>query len=296
VLAQAGAVPVSISQLLAAPAASRNETQRKSLADYFAKNVSSKLKEQSGKVEALRKEMAAMEKSIPNSMVMAQMEKPRPTHIRVRGQYDNLGEQVEPGIPAVLGTLPPDAPKDRRALAGWIADPKNPLMARVTVNRLWKQLFGTGLVKTVNDFGVQGEWPSDPELLDWLAVEFVESGWDVKHMMKLMVTSATYLQSSRVTPELFARDPENRLYARGPRFRLSAEEIRDTALAVSGLLDGASVARACRHINQRGCGRSCRIVKTRRAGPRSSSSRATARTSTADRCTPSGSGPLRRRR
>jgi hypothetical protein len=130
VTAQAGAVPVSISQLLAIAPDLRTETQRKTLADHYAKHVSPKLKEQSTRLETLRKELAALEKSIPNSMVMAQMEKPRPTHIRVRGQYDLLGDQVQPGIPAALGTLPPDAPKDRRALAAWIVDPKNPLMAR----------------------------------------------------------------------------------------------------------------------------------------------------------------------
>ncbi len=238
VLTQAGAVPLSISQILGVAPEARTESQRKKVADHYAKNVSPKLKEQSGKLEALRKDLAAFEKTVATSMVMAQMEKPRPTHIRLRGQYDLLGDEVQPGIPAVLGSLAADAPKDRRALAEWIVDAKNPLMARVTVNRFWKQVFGNGLVETVYDFGLQGEWPSHPELLDWLSVEFIESGWDVKHLMKLMVTSATYLQSSSIPPELLAHDPDNRLYARGPRFRLAAEEIRDTALAVSGLLDG----------------------------------------------------------
>ncbi len=187
-------------------------------------------------LENARAELKAARKLMPTAMVMQQMDAPRETHLLIRGQYNQPGDLVEPGVPANFGALPADAPKNRLALARWIAAPQNPLMARVTVNRFWKNAMGAGLVKTLNDFGSQGEWPSHPELLDWLATEFVESGWDVKHIVRLIVTSGTYRQSARITPELRERDSDNRLCARGPRFRLSAEEIRDTALAVSGLL------------------------------------------------------------
>jgi hypothetical protein len=139
-------------------------------------------------------------------------------------------------VPAILPTLPEDAPKNRLALARWLVSPQHPLTARVAVNRYWQHYFGTGLVKTAEDFGSQGEWPSHPDLLDWLATEFINSGWNVKHLQKLIVMSHAYRQDSQVSPALFARDPENRLLARGPRFRLDAEMIRDNALAVSGLL------------------------------------------------------------
>ena len=164
------------------------------------------------------------------------MAQPRDTFLLMRGEYDRKGEKVEPGAPAILPPWPKDAPKNRLGLAKWLLDPSHPLTARVNVNRFWQQFFGVGIVKTVEDFGVQGERPSHPELLDWLATEFVRSGWDLKHLQRLIVASATYRQSSRVTPELLARDPENRLLARGPRFRVDAEEVRDTALFVSGLL------------------------------------------------------------
>ncbi len=177
-------------------------------------------------------------KTIPSVMVMQQAEKPRESFVLLRGEYDKHGERVEPGVPASLPPLAADAPRNRLGLAQWLVDPRNPLVARVTVNRFWQSIMGTGIVKTSQDFGSQAEWPSHPELLDWLAVDFVESGWDVKRLVKMIVTSATYRQSARLTPELRARDPENRLHARGPRFRLGAEEIRDTALAVSGLLVG----------------------------------------------------------
>ena len=158
----------------------------------------------------------------------------RDTFVLKRGAYDAPGERVTAGVPEALpvnATL-----RNRLDLARWITDRANPLTARVTVNRFWQSYFGTGLVKTVDDFGSQGEWPSNPELLDWLAVEFMESGWDVKAMQKLIVMSAAYRQSSAVTPELLAKDPDNRLLARGPRLRLGPEAIRDQALAVSGLL------------------------------------------------------------
>ena len=144
--------------------------------------------------------------------------------------------EVTAGLPGVLGSLPADAKADRLALAKWLASKENPLTARVTVNRYWQLHFGVGLVKTLEDFGSQGEWPSHPQLLDWLASEFVESGWDVKAMHKLIVMSATYQQSSHWSPDVARSDPDNRLLARGPRFRLDAEMIRDQALAVSGLL------------------------------------------------------------
>lgn len=181
--------------------------------------------------------LRAYEKTIPTTMVMRDVPGLRETFVLKRGEYDKPGEPVTPGVPAALGlTLSSDVAIDRLALARWLVDRRNPLAARVAVNRLWQQFFGIGLVKTVEDFGAQGEWPRHRELLDWLAVEFMERGWDVKRLQKLIVTSAVYRQSSHVSREATARDPENRLLARGPRFRLSAEAIRDSALAVSGLL------------------------------------------------------------
>ncbi len=170
-------------------------------------------------------------------MIMAEMKKPRETFVLGRGQYDNPKEKVTAGVPAFLPPMAPGLPMNRLGLAKWIVSPGNPLTARVAVNHFWQEYFGTGIVKTSEDFGSQGEQPSNPLLLDWLATEFVRTGWNVKAMQRLIVTSATYRQSSRVTPELAERDPENRLLARGPRFRLPAELIRDNALAVSGLLD-----------------------------------------------------------
>lgn len=184
----------------------------------------------------LKDRRLALVRSFPTVMVMAENETPHETHLLRRGAYDAPGDVVQPGVPAVLPPLPSGAPNNRLGLAKWLADPAHPLLARVTVNRFWQAYFGTGIVKTVEDFGSQGEWPSHPELLDWLATEFIRSGWDVKAMQRLIVTSATYRQSSKSTPELSLRDPENRLLARGPRFRLPAEMVRDQALADSGLL------------------------------------------------------------
>ncbi len=171
-------------------------------------------------------------------MVMREMPSPRPTHVLIRGQYDQPGPRVEPGVPGAIAPSPwPGGRKvDRLGLARWLVDPANPLTARVAVNRDWQMLFGTGLVKTVDDFGAQGEPPSHPELLDWLAAEFIRSGWDVKAMLRLMVTSSTYRQSSRAAAEAYRRDPEDRLLARAPRLRLPAEMVRDQALRLGGLL------------------------------------------------------------
>jgi hypothetical protein len=185
----------------------------------------------------LRDEKQKLEKAITTTMVMGEMTKPRDTFVLGRGQYDNPKEKVTPGVPSFLSPLPSGAPLNRLTLAKWIVDSKNPLTARVAVNRYWESFFGTGFVKTSEDFGSQGEPPSNPELLDWLATEFIRTGWNVKAMQRLILTSATYRQSSKATPEMEERDPENRLLARGPRFRLSAEEIRDNALAISGLLN-----------------------------------------------------------
>jgi hypothetical protein len=186
-------------------------------------------------LDRLRKQQADLEQLIPTSMIMREMEQPRDTFLLLRGQYDKPGEKVTAEVPAVLPRLPEGAPRNRLGLAQWLTHPSHPLTSRVTVNRYWQSYFGTGLVKTSEDFGSQGELPSHPELLDWLAAEFM-TAWDVKHLQRLIVTSATYRQSSRVTSALVARDPENRLLARGPRHRLPAEGIRDLALSVSGLL------------------------------------------------------------
>ena len=169
---------------------------------------------------------------------MQERETPRGSYVLYRGEYTQRRQQVEPATPSVLPAMGEDASENRLGLARWLVSPGHPLTSRVVVNRFWQQLFGTGLVKTSEDFGNQGQRPSHPELLDWLAIEFIESGWDIKQLMKLMLTSAAYRQSSQVRPEVLARDPENRLLSRGPRFRLDAEMLRDQALSVSGLLRG----------------------------------------------------------
>jgi hypothetical protein len=190
-------------------------------------------------LKALQVQKDDLVKQIPTTMIMAEMAKPRETYVLARGDYRNQTDKVQPGVPAILPPLPKDAPLNRLTLARWLVDPGHPLTARVAVNRYWQNYFGYGIVKTQEDFGVQGEPPTHPELLDWLATEFIRTGWDVKAMQRLIVTSATYRQASKVTPALREKDPENRLLARGPRIRLQAELIRDTALAASGLLNDA---------------------------------------------------------
>lgn len=177
--------------------------------------------------------------------VMHERESPAEAHLLLRGEYDKRGDKVAPATPAIFPPMPDDLPRNRLGFAQWLMRPDHPLTARVTVNRIWQELFGTGIVRTTGDFGVAGEMPSHPELLDWLAVEFRAGGWDLKQFYKLLVTSATYRQSAVTTRTKLSRDPQNRLYARGPRFRMDAEMIRDHALAASGLLvpkiGGASV-------------------------------------------------------
>jgi hypothetical protein len=188
------------------------------------------------KLNGLREEKEKLERTFPTVMVMQDVPQRRDTHILIRGAYDKPGDLVQPGVPAVLNPLPAGVLNNRLGFAEWVIDPSNPLLSRVTVNRFWQMYFGSGIVKTVEDFGSQGEWPSNPELLDWLATEFIRSGWDVKAMQKLIVTSATYRQSSKASPDVIQHDPSNRLLARGPRVRLPAEMVRDQALAASGLL------------------------------------------------------------
>lgn len=187
-------------------------------------------------IAELHRRIEAARRDYSTAMVMDEMGTPRETFVLIRGAYDKPGERVSAATPAILPPLPEGAPPNRLGLARWLVDPANPLTARVTVNRLWQAVFGVGLVSTSEDFGSQGSPPSHPELLDWLATEFVRSGWDVKAFMRMLVTSATYRQQSRLTPKLLEADPENRLLARGPRFRLMGEFVRDQALAASGLL------------------------------------------------------------
>jgi hypothetical protein len=218
----------------------------KRLRDYYLQNVCidtrPKLASPAAELASLQKQRDEyVEKNVPATFVFTDMPAPRDSFIMVRGQYDKPGDKVEPSTPAFLPPLrkaKPDERATRLDLARWLVSPEHPLTARVAVNRFWQQFFGTGLVKTSSDFGSQGEPPSHPELLDWLAANFRDGGWDVKALVRQMVTSAAFRQSSVVTPELITRDPENRLYARGPRFRLDAEQIRDNALFVGGLMNG----------------------------------------------------------
>ncbi len=295
-------LPEHIAKVLAVAPGSRNDMQKNELRTYFRTQVSSEGHGLVEQIAALRQAQTDLDKLIPTAMVMQEMPTPRDTFLLIRGQYDKKGEKVTPGVPEHIAAFPKEAPLNRLGLAQWLVGPSQPLTSRVVVNRYWQMFFGTGLVKTAEDFGSQGEVPSHPELLDWLAVEFMsgpqqsslqrsappplrkggqggsvtgdrrdsiapnatppnppflrggsdagrrggddggrspteEREWDVRALLRLIVTSATYRQSSVVTPDLYGKDPENRLLARGPRFRLQAEFIRDQALAVSGLLN-----------------------------------------------------------
>jgi hypothetical protein len=182
------------------------------------------------------KRLAQAESEIPSVMVMQEMPKPRTAYILERGLYDKHGAVVGMGTPKALPPIPKGAPNNRLGLAKWIVSPNNPLTARVTINRLWERFFGQGIVVTSEDFGTRADFPTHPELLDWLSVRFVESGWDLKAAIKRMVMSRTYRQSSAVSAAKLAKDPTNKLYARGARFRLPAEVLRDQALFAANLL------------------------------------------------------------
>jgi hypothetical protein len=229
--AAADPVPASVREILAIPAGSRTPSQVAQVFRHWRTTVP-EWDEANARIEAL---WASHPKG--SSQLVLQHGAGRKTNLLERGDFLKPAAAVEPGVPEVLNPLPADAKADRMTFARWLADPKTPTPARAIVNRIWQAYFGTGLVATAEDFGLQGEAPSHPELLDWLAVELVESGWSLKHLHTLIVTSATYRQSSKATPELLKRDPYNRLLARGARFRLDAELVRDVSLAASGLLD-----------------------------------------------------------
>jgi hypothetical protein len=225
--------------ILVAPG-SKSRDQRTRIREYFLKfEAPEALRNAYAELKELKEEKAKLDKIVPNTMIMAEMHDPRETHILARGDYRNKGEQVEPGTPSALPPLPSGAPANRLGVAQWLVDPAHPLTSRVAVNRFWQLYFGDGLVKTSQDFGSQGDSPTHPQLLDWLAAEFMKSSWNMRALERLILTSSTYRQSSQASRELLEKDPENRLYARGARVRLPAEVVRDNALAISGLLNPA---------------------------------------------------------
>jgi mono/diheme cytochrome c family protein len=236
--AQLQKLPANIRKIIAVAEAKRTVKQKDDISNHFAEQQPEFKKILIAEAE-IDQELKALESA--TTLVMAEMSGARPAFVLKRGNFLDRGLPVKAGVPAGLNPPGKDAPANRLGLARWIVSGDNPLVARVTVNRWWAEIFGRGLVATLEDFGSQGDRPTHPELLDWLAVEFMEgskSAWSMKHIHRLIVTSATYQQSSRVTPDLLKRDPENKLYARGARFRLDAEMIRDNALAASGLLSG----------------------------------------------------------
>lgn len=224
-------LPASIRNALATPHDQRNESAQKELADYF-RSISPLLRAERDERASIQQQLD----SAPTTLVMLELPQPRETHVMLRGNFMSPGDRVQPDVPAALPPLQTDAPRNRLGFAQWLIAPENPLTARVAVNRFWEQYFGRGLVPTSADFGTQGQPPTHPELLDWLATEFVRQGWHMKAMHRLIVTSATYRQSTRATPAQLERDPDNKLLSRAPRFRLDPERLRDQMLTVSGLL------------------------------------------------------------
>ena len=225
-----------VAELTGKPTSAWNEDQWHAVSEFYFENVD-------GSARAIREQIAHLDTELDKlseggDLSIVSWERPSIAYANVltRGVYTARTERVEANTPHFLPPLPEGEPHDRLALAKWTVSAENPLTARVTVNRMWNEVFGAGLVETTEDFGIMGQRPSHPELLDWLAVEFRESGWNVKHMYKLMVMSAAYRQSAKSTPDQVSKDPKNLLLARGPRFRMDAEMLRDIALESSGLL------------------------------------------------------------
>jgi hypothetical protein len=215
---------------------SPSERRQKVLREHFRSHIDPVGRVLAEELSRLKDEEKQLKREIPETLVMEELEKPRQAYVFLRGLYKNRGESVAPTTPAVLPPLAKDLPRNRLGLAKWLVSGQHPLTARVLVNRIWQQYFGIGLVRTAEDFGVRGELPVHPELLDYLATELVDGKWDLKQLHKRIVLSATYRQAAAASKEKLERDPENRLLARGPRLRLNAEMVRDNALAVSGLL------------------------------------------------------------
>jgi hypothetical protein len=240
-------LPAAVAAALPVAPDQRSPEQREALRSFYRKKVGGPIRRAEAAREAAKKSLAAFERSLPSAMVM-QEGPPRDAFVLARGEYDKPGEKVAAGLPAFLPKLPEGTKSDRLALAKWLVSRDHPLTSRVWVNRMWERLFGTGLSKTSENLGSQAEYPSHPELLDWLAAEFMEGGsappvggwpagpWDMKAFVKLLVTSAVYRQNATVTPAKLARDPDNRLLARAARIRLPAEAVRDQALSAAGLL------------------------------------------------------------
>ncbi len=225
-----------VQELLARPAKERKPAEVKELFDWWLSALDPLSRDLTGKLSAWQQEEVAIRSRGTVAYVMNERETEPMAYVLHRGEYDKRRDPVKAGTPQSLPPMPPDLPRNRLGFAKWLLREEHPLTARVTVNRFWQEVFGTGLVRTAGDFGITGELPSHPELLDWLAVEFRESGWDVKRFFTLLVTSAAYRQSALVTPEKHEKDPFNRLLSRGSRYRMDAEMIRDHALAASGLL------------------------------------------------------------
>jgi len=230
--AVADPLPQGVRDILSIPAEKRTPLQTATVFSYWRTTVP-EWREANAKIEELWKQHPEGS----SQLVLESLKEPRATHMLKRGDFLKPDRPVGPGVPAFLHALPVDAPPSRLTFAKWLVDRKSPTTARALVNRVWQSYFGTGIVSTSEDLGSQSETPSHPELLDWLAVEFMERGWSLKALHRLIVTSTTYRQASKVTPELYARDSQNRLLSRGPRFRVEAEIVRDVALAASGLLD-----------------------------------------------------------
>ena len=229
-------MPQIVRTALLAEPAKRSPQQKTELANFFRENGDHPAKKAAAEVAAAKKAVSDLSMQFETSMVFKEVAAPRPAFVLKRGEYDKPGDPVARALPAFLPPMPAGAPNDRLGLAKWLVSGEHPLTARVWVNRAWEKFFANGLVKTTENLGSQSEWPSHPEMLDWLATEFVRLKWDMKAMQRLMVTSAAYRQSARVTPEILEKDPENRLLSRAPRIRLPAEAMRDQALAISGLL------------------------------------------------------------
>jgi hypothetical protein len=228
--------PDRVAAIVRTPAARRSSGELDAAFAWWLRSVDPAAKGLQARLSALEAEQATIKARGTFAHVMHERSEPAMAYILFRGEYDKRRDPVKADTPDVLPPLPKDLPGNRLGLAQWLVRPEHPLTARVTVNRFWQEVFGTGIVRTSGDFGVTGELPSHPELLDWLAVEFRESGWDVKRLFRLMVGSATYRQSAAATPEKNEKDPQDRLLSRGPRYRLDAESIRDSALAAAGIL------------------------------------------------------------